>query len=344
VRETVDGTAAAPGIVEVRVPTFRRPDLLREALSSLAAQTWTAWHAVVLDDCPDRSARATAEEVLGDRATYLPNGRRLGAAGNIDRAFRREPYREGSAHFCVLEDDNLLEPEFLREALAALARHRVEVALVNQSVRVLRGGAWVADGRTTRGGVFAGEVLRPGDLRAGGLVSEGISNGGLLWSRDCRSDLEVGPAVDDAVLQERLRTWTLEEPVAFLDRPLGVWREVEHAVRRGGPGWRRRWRWARLARGVQGLARRAADLHPESVEALYARLRAAGDPRAAAMVENLARARRSHPGQDRVPEARLGRLRRKGALLEWAVPDPSAPFWRARGEPGGGSPAGPRRD
>src|SRR5579862_1131830 len=40
------------GTVEIRVPTFRRPELLRRALASVIGQTYPDWRCIVLDDSP----------------------------------------------------------------------------------------------------------------------------------------------------------------------------------------------------------------------------------------------------------------------------------------------------
>src|SRR5262245_1504436 len=90
------------GLCEVRVPTFRRPKLLRRALLSVLAgcgkteqgsrsdsdpftwgfgyvhgqneffrslleQTYSNWRCVVLDDCPDGSARSIVEAIQDHR-------------------------------------------------------------------------------------------------------------------------------------------------------------------------------------------------------------------------------------------------------------------------------------
>ena len=43
---------------EVRVPTYRRPELLERCLKSLIAQTHENWRAIVLDDSPEREGEA----------------------------------------------------------------------------------------------------------------------------------------------------------------------------------------------------------------------------------------------------------------------------------------------
>jgi len=58
--------------VSVGVCTFRRPQLLRACLDSLASQTnpFGAWDVVVVDNCPDKSAEATVCECGGRLAEH----------------------------------------------------------------------------------------------------------------------------------------------------------------------------------------------------------------------------------------------------------------------------------
>jgi Glycosyl transferase family 2 len=87
------------GLCEVRVPTFRRPKLLRRALLSVLEQTYSHWRCVVLDDCPDGSARSIVEAIQDHRIDYLQNPQRLGAVGNIDKSFFRGPMLGGNYAF-----------------------------------------------------------------------------------------------------------------------------------------------------------------------------------------------------------------------------------------------------
>ena len=52
-------------LCEIRVPTYRRPELLERAMRSLQAQTQRDWVALVMDDSPEREG-AQAVKKLGD--------------------------------------------------------------------------------------------------------------------------------------------------------------------------------------------------------------------------------------------------------------------------------------
>src|SRR6266404_5450662 len=98
---------------EIRVPTYRRPALLKRALDSLLAQEERDWVAFVYDDSPDRESESAISKFNDRRIHYLSNSRMLGAAGNIDQAFRKQPLSD-ARFFAILEDDNLFLPHFLK--------------------------------------------------------------------------------------------------------------------------------------------------------------------------------------------------------------------------------------
>ncbi|AUV82754.1 glycosyltransferase family 2 protein [Salinigranum rubrum] len=62
--------ASADGLVSVVVPTYgRRPDFLRAAVESVAAQTYDPVELIVVDDSPEASATAVCEPFASEMAT-----------------------------------------------------------------------------------------------------------------------------------------------------------------------------------------------------------------------------------------------------------------------------------
>lgn len=106
-------------LVSIVVRTRNRPLGLREALESLAAQTWPALEAVVVND-GGAPVRSIVEEVLGATArswTVIewPDNRGRERAGNAGlRAARGE-------HLGFLDDDDVLYPEHLAVLMAHFA-------------------------------------------------------------------------------------------------------------------------------------------------------------------------------------------------------------------------------
>jgi hypothetical protein len=87
-------------VVEVRVPTFNRPALLRRALESLLVQTHSDWRAVILDDGNIEPTRALLGEMRDQRFVHRPNVNRLGAAKNIGQSFFERALRRRRAFRC----------------------------------------------------------------------------------------------------------------------------------------------------------------------------------------------------------------------------------------------------
>ena len=213
-------------LCEVRVPTYRRPRLLERALRSVVAQTHHDWRCIVLDDCPDASARAVVNAVGDARVSYLHNARSLGAIGNIDQAFRNRPMA-GGACAIVLEDDNYLLPEHLAVQLETCRREAVAVTISAQLVEEIgepgAPGSLSSDKRTLAWiypeGRHACRSLLPAVL-----FSHAFSNGAVFWHIGWPSDFEIGDCTHRPGVQETLRLLKLKDDVYISHRATAVWR------------------------------------------------------------------------------------------------------------------------
>ena len=215
-------------LCEVRVPTFRRPRLLKRALSSIIDQTHVDWRCVVFDDCPMGSARSVVDKMQDDRISYIRNLTQLGATGNIDRSFTRGPLLGGRYAF-VLEDDNYLLPDHIERSIHLLAANNVKVAFCNQYCEIVK----VAD---EPGQIGNNQILdwmyqpgcqHPESIMPALLFSHGFSNGAVFWRTDCTSDFQIGGLTRWPEVQESLRLLQLKEPVFISLAPTSVWRPRE---------------------------------------------------------------------------------------------------------------------
>lgn len=108
--------------LSICIPTFRRPDLLRESVESALAQNWNgALEIVVIDNDPQSQG---AERLLVDlprlasaNFRYYVNGENIGQAGNWNRGIE---LGRGEWH-TMLHDDDLLLPDFAEAMMSALA-------------------------------------------------------------------------------------------------------------------------------------------------------------------------------------------------------------------------------
>lgn len=211
------------GRVQVRTPTFRRPVALKRCLESLTAQSWTDWICDVFDDDPDESGRAVCAALNDPRIRYTVNRPRKFASANIDQCFSAANPHDAD-YFCVVEDDNYLLPRFMERNIDLCRTRKVALILRNQFVELASG---TPQARLSEGGVLDGQVvegLYEADLfRLVLLTGIGVSNGGLFWTRDMKSALEIGPCT--ATSQEYMRTFAVDEPILVAMEPLAVWAE-----------------------------------------------------------------------------------------------------------------------
>jgi len=186
--------------VDVLVPTYNRPAMLRQCLESIQVQTYTDIRVIIGDDGVDDNTRMVAQDFCGTdrRFHYVRNAARLGIFGNTNALFTRvtAPY----VHF--MHDDDWLEPRFYERMIAGL-EESPEVGLAWPRAIMFRGENETVNGqpdRFDRDQVLPEEaafeellhsdfvpcpavVLRTSVLRKLGPFSEYLSADWLMWLR-----------------------------------------------------------------------------------------------------------------------------------------------------------------
>ncbi|TYL92017.1 glycosyltransferase family 2 protein [Bradyrhizobium rifense] len=105
----------------VVVPTFRRPDQLREAISSVLGQREAEIEIIVVDDSPERSAEAVVASVGDARVTYLANPK---PSGGFPSAVRNLGWPIGRGDFVhFLDDDDIIPPGHYATVKEAFAKN-----------------------------------------------------------------------------------------------------------------------------------------------------------------------------------------------------------------------------
>jgi hypothetical protein len=268
--------SSAEEFLEFRVPTYRRPELLRRALASLRAQTDPRWRAVVLDDSPTQEGRAVVAALGDERITYRPNPTPLLAAGNLDFAFTPQPLLAGFAA-CVLEDDNAVAPNLVAVARARFAAGAGPVLSANQ--RSLRLDASLREEPigVLRPHQTTDEVWGHEQLCLHAFLTRSLPNGGYIWRLGAGVDLSVGANVREPQLQECIRQ-TRVSAVTLLPEQLSIWSLLESTdIRRQLVSHRR------LAANLSLAA--AAIVRHLGADRLRALAAASGDPTLPAEVE-----------------------------------------------------------
>ena len=131
-------TAQQP-LVSVLVPTYARAEYAAQAVRSALAQDYHEIEVVALDDAsPDGTAAALASYHNDSRFRYVRHERNLGIGGNwragIDTA--------RGDFFCLLHDDDTLEPGFVGTLLAPL--------LADDTLAIAFCDHWTMDGTGRR--------------------------------------------------------------------------------------------------------------------------------------------------------------------------------------------------
>jgi glycosyltransferase involved in cell wall biosynthesis len=108
-----------PTDISIVIPTFRRPEPLREALQSVLRQQGVSLEVQVCDDSPEGSARAVVESLGDERVHYH---KRAVPTGGRPALVRNEGFRETSGRFVHFldDDDRVCAQDTYRTAIDAL--------------------------------------------------------------------------------------------------------------------------------------------------------------------------------------------------------------------------------
>jgi hypothetical protein len=303
-----------PALVHIRTPTYKRPQALRRALQSMIDQSWPHWICDVYDDDPAGAGQAVCVELADPRVRYHHNMPQLFASKNIDHCFTADnPH--GADYFCVVEDDNFLMPTFLAENIALCREHKVEIVLRNQVIEHASGTDRAALSKTgVLDDTYVEGLYQGSEIRLSLLAGIGVSNGGVFWSRNTRSMLEIQYPCT-ATLQEYLRTYSIHEPVYVAMKPLAVWAENAENTTRNAElkaGYLRR--ELDLKRAVQALRRRVWAEASEEERRDFMTSRRFTTP-VEVRATNVAKALISQQLGSTVPSLQAWRLRWRGVLI-----------------------------
>lgn len=107
-------------MIDVLLPFFGDPLLMRMALESVLHQTQPPDRVIVVDDCyPDRAICEWLASLDDPRLTYVRNAENLGANKNYSKALAMS-----SAEYVVfMGADDLMRPDFIAHSTALLSRH-----------------------------------------------------------------------------------------------------------------------------------------------------------------------------------------------------------------------------
>ncbi len=119
--------------LDIMIPFYGDPDMLRATVSSVQAQTSPDWALTVVDDgYPDPTVAEWFGALGDDRVTYLRNEVNLGANKNYEKCIAIAEQRD----VVILGADDLMLPEYVAVVSAARAAHP-EAAVIQPGVKVI---------------------------------------------------------------------------------------------------------------------------------------------------------------------------------------------------------------
>lgn len=195
-------------MIEVLLPYYGDPGLMRAAVRSVQKQTTGEWRLTISDDhTQDPDLGDWIRRLDDDRITYTRTPRRLGVSGNFNRCIQLST----GTHLVLMGCDDLMQPTYLERMYEALRRHP-GAAAVHPDVAVIdsvgRPARWAGDRvkRFLRPSVDGDRVLS-GESFAASLLAGVWTyfpsicwNGAFLRRHRFRSDLET--VLDMALLLE----------------------------------------------------------------------------------------------------------------------------------------------
>lgn len=254
--------------VRVFLLTYRRPQLLRRAVKSLCAQTFTDWVCELHNDAPDDPfPRELVAEIGDPRITLHQHSTNWGATASFNHVFIGGPETYAS----LLEDDNWWEPGFLRAALQTIETHP-DASLVWANMYIWReeaDGRWTDTGKTiwrhAPGDISPRTFHWPEAIQA----FNGLHSNGAMVFRPCTFQPISVTALTPLSIIEPMRERTAQGDLLLLPVPLANFAMTRETSRSRDPV-----RWLQSQLLVATSFFEAVKIDPESLKKVWATQRA----------------------------------------------------------------------
>jgi glycosyltransferase involved in cell wall biosynthesis len=213
-------------MIEIRVPAYKRPELLKRALSSVLAQTSSGWRCIVLDDSPANEGAGIVKYLNDCRIKHLHCSKNIGLLANLRFAFSPHPFFEESRYACVLEDDNYYRPNFISNAMRRLEQSTLDVFCGNSQIAQLSdSGSEIIEERYTLSPIY-GDTIREIDLIArlrAYLHGFPVTNLSLVWRLNAGIDFSISDEQYNQIAQEKRRAFAWRGPMIYDPEPNSIW-------------------------------------------------------------------------------------------------------------------------
>ena len=212
-------------MVEVRLITYRRPLLLKRALECLRAQSYDQWQAVVFDDSPDQEGQSVVSGLQDARIHYRANPQNLGMVRNTSQAFAPNSYLNEAQFACVLEDDNLYDPDLLAANVAALTmRPHAVLARNYRMVDVEEDGAETPNPDQPMRNKWGDQPREIGfeERLKEAFFSYTLGNLGYFWRLGVGIDLSIAEEILHGPVSEVSRAVAFDSPCWYEPQALAI--------------------------------------------------------------------------------------------------------------------------
>jgi glycosyltransferase involved in cell wall biosynthesis len=185
-------------MLDVLLPFYGDPGLLRLAVRSVLDQHAQEWRLVIVDDCyPDRDVQDWCTSLEDERVTYHRNETNLGANRNYERALSYA----SADYVTVMGADDLMLPNYVDLVLRAAEEHDTP-QVIQPGVSVVDGaGRPVAPLVDRTKGWLRPRAVEPVELRGESLATRLLLGNwtyfpSLCWHRETISRIGFRPGFD----------------------------------------------------------------------------------------------------------------------------------------------------
>lgn len=215
--------------VRIYVITYKRPNLLKRAITSIQNQSYKNWIAEVINDDINDEEVNNYILSLNDSRIFLSTPQiKRGGTGNFNYAFSKveEPFA------CILEDDNWYEPSFLQTMVNYLiANPNCEMAVANENIwKELPNNKWQNTLQTiwdkTDGiGLFSYHLIDK-------CGSAKICNSSMVWKTENSENWKTPNEIPIDVT-EHFRERVIPHPILLVYTPLVNYAVTINTFRKG---------------------------------------------------------------------------------------------------------------
>jgi glycosyltransferase involved in cell wall biosynthesis len=149
-------------LISVVIPTYNRAHVIKRAIDSVLAQTYTNWELIIVDNNSTDNTRAIVEEYTqNERVIYLQEKRK-----GVSFARNTGSKNANGDYISFLDSDDEYHFDKLALSLKAMIAYKAGISLTNRSILI--------DGRSISSkDTFNATVITPNELILGRVASSG---------------------------------------------------------------------------------------------------------------------------------------------------------------------------